>query len=1156
MEVALSTVAQWAGSAIIRKLVETGYSYLGKHMLPADTEAQLSRLETALPKIKAVMSVADVLKFKHPNSGVNEWLEQFKEAFLAAEDVLDELKYRELEEEVKNRDLVSGSSSSTVKKKIYSIKKKISDFSQKKEKKIYGSSGSKDILKRLSGVVRKLDLVATGVGHFFLFTNALDFHGLANPNISAFSTFNRETTSLLTKSKVFGREKEKAMIIEWSKKPASHGNISAFCIVGLGGLGKTTLAQFIYEEISKGKHFDKTIWVCVSTSFSVEHITRKILEGLGEITHNNESLNGLQNRLMEKIISKKIFLILDDVWNDDKLCDWEKFIVPLEYVQQGSKILLTTRMKSVANMLAQLNVERENLPLEGLEDQELLELLNKYAFSGYNPDNHKDLQKVGNDIVKKLRGSPLAAKVIGSLLNSNRDFHYWKRICNHDSLINLDQAKDVRDVLKLSYYYLPAHLQECFRFCCIFPQDYLFNKDELIRMWMASGFIRQELHGEERPEDIGEEYFNHLYRKSFFEQHHASKKLYVMHDLIHDLAQNVSKGECCRVELNGQSDVIPCSAQHVCVHESKIERVFNLKNLRTLVITYEFCSERDRFVLPNGSLKETLRLLVIQGIGECELPEEIGSFMHLRFLKVDPGLMQPFRYLLPNSIYKLYHLQVLEMPPYGLPEGVETTGITNLVSLRHMKLPDQLKENIHGVHKLTSLQELDFFVGRESGHHIDELQMLNNLRYLSIKKIENVGDPLEATNANLSKKESLISLSLQWTEGSNYHNPEQVIDNLRPYPNLKELVIWYYTGHRSPIWTSDCALPFLERLYCKFMPKWESWAGPHICYGFPNLKELIIIDCPKLANVPTIPFSLFQFTVHSVGINSLPDMHHSSSTTAEAQSCMKSSLRVVEIARCPKLIALNGFLQQQNIDLEAFEELTIRDCFNLVQLPTGAFGNFVSLKHLVIKGCPKLVIVDNQSIFLPAKLEFLEMGNCGELDVPLLESASQLSTLDVLDIENCANITCIPSSENAFASLSTLMIHGCDKLIEISSMQQTHIVNLGNNMISLKISYLEIDQLCLLLIDPLRCLRFVIYLRVDKCSGMEALPEQWLLQNSSTLKSLSIEDASSLRLLPGRMEMLTALERIHIHKCRCNGDISDLPAFVKDKCINSCPWGK
>ncbi|XP_078170238.1 putative disease resistance protein RGA3 [Carex rostrata] len=1143
---ALSTVTEWWGSAIISNLVDTAYSYLAECMLPNDIKSELRRVKAALPKIAAVMGVAESLKLKHPNSGVNAWLEEFKEAFLAAEDVLDELKYRELEDMVKARDQVSGSSSSI----IGSLKRKFT-----------GSSISEDTLKRLRETVEMLDLVAAGVGHFFQFTSALDFHGLAKQNNQPIYTCSRETTSFLTESKVVGRENEKAMIIEWLKKPVSHGNLSALSIVGVGGLGKTTLAQLIFEEVSKENHFDKTIWVCVSTSFNVVDIIRKILQELGEKCRENESLNCLQIKLKEKILSKKILFILDDVWNDDKMGDWEK-LIPLKFGQQGSKILLTTRMKSVADMLARvLNLERENLLLKCLEEKELLELFNEYAFSGVNPDNHRDLQKIGTDIVKKLRGSPLATKVIGNLLNSYIDFNYWKRILSCDSLINLEQAKDVADVLKLSYYHLPTNLQECFRFCCIFPQDYMFNKIELIKMWMASGFIRQELHGGARPEDIGEEYFNHLFRKSFFERDFQTNNGYIMHDLMHDLAQNVSKGECCRVEPKSISDIIP-STVHVSIHESEIKRISNLKNLRTLVITLsEDQINRDQFVPPNGSLKETLRLLVIQGKNcRCELPEEIDY------------------------------------------EGVEITGMTNLISLRYMSHPSMVMQKIHRVHKLTSLQELDFFVGRESGHHIDELEMLNNLRRLSIHNLQNVGNPVEAMNAKLSKKKSLISLTLNW-KGINSPDPEQVIDNLQPNGNLKELTIKYYKGHKSPDWmmasshlhlssltlegcplwealpflgqmpylkklflkemdevkevdyscdsSSDCAFPSLEWLYFCNMSKWKSWTEPHICYGFPNLKGFAIEKCPNLARIPAIPFSLFRFHVDNVGLNSLPNMHHGSNITAPAPSFMKSSLREVHITKCPKLTALNGFLQQKNLDLQAVVKLTIEDCENLVQLPTGAFGNFVSLKHLVIKGSPKLVIVDNQSIILPVKLESLLLGNCGELDVPLLESASQLSTLAELYIKNSANITCIPSSENAFTSLRHLSIRGCDKLIEISSMQQAHNVNTGNTLISLKNSSLSIDHLCLLHIEPFRCLSFVSNLKVEECSGMEALPEKWLLQNSSTLKTLIIYDGSSLRSLPVTMVMLTALEELTIFKATLLEEIPELPASLVSQRIQS-----
>lgn len=222
----------------------------------------------------------------------------------------------------------------------------------------------------------------------------------------------------------------------------------------------------------------------------------------------------------------------------------------------------------------------------------------------------------------------------------------------------------------------------------------------------------------------------------------------------------------------------------------------------------------------------------------------------------------------------------------------------------------------------------------------------------------------------------------------------------------------------------------------------------------------------------------------------------------------------------------------------------------MVQLPTGAFGKFESLKQLAIIGSPKLVTVDNQRMLLPVNLESLEMGNCGELDVPLVESASELAILDNLFIGNCANVTCIPSSENAFQWLSRLQICGCDKLVELSLMQQAHTVSPGNNLVSLKISHMCIDHLCLLLIEPLRCLRFVTYLEVESCSGMEALPEQWLLQNRSTLKTLFIHGASSLQSLPNTMVMLTILEQLHIYNATLLEEIPELPTSLIFKTIS------
>jgi hypothetical protein len=216
----------------------------------------------------------------------------------------------------------------------------------------------------------------------------------------------------------------------------------------------------------------------------------------------------------------------------------------LSCVQQGSKILFTTRMESVANLLASvIDKDHESLSLEGLEKQQLRLLFNDYAFRGVkNLDNHR---------------------------------------------------------------------------------DYEFKKEELIQMWMAAGFIQQQ---EKRPEDLGEDYLNHLLRKSFFESRGRERnERYVMHDLMHELAQNVSYGECCRVEPNDKLVNIPSSVRHILVHESEIARVSHLENLHSVIITGSRTMHVNPFVLPNKLIK-SLRLLKINTKQDrhYQLSEKVG----------------------------------------------------------------------------------------------------------------------------------------------------------------------------------------------------------------------------------------------------------------------------------------------------------------------------------------------------------------------------------------------------------------------------------------------------------------------------------------------------------------------------------------------------
>ncbi|XP_078181305.1 putative disease resistance protein RGA3 [Carex rostrata] len=952
---AVLTIADWAGSNVVENLVSTAYSYIHDHMLPSDSEAELKRLHTALPKVTSVMGLAEALKMKDPSVGL--WVDKFRQAVEASEDVLDELEYKNLEDMVKNRDEAGGSAYSLKKRKSYTIN--------------YGT------LERLKEAVTMLDRATAETEHLFQVAKRLGIHDISESQQETCKVLRHETSSFLAEREVFGREVEKDKIIGWLKQP-THAHLSSFGVVGVGGVGKTTLVQFAYQEMCASNHFDKTIWVCVSTNFSVEDITRKMLGELGKSCYSGLPLNALQEILKGKIYLRKILLILDDIWDDEKRSNWEQLVAPLRFVQEGSKILFTTRMKSVVDLLASvISFEHEYLPLHGLGEQELRLLFNSYAFHGFNLDNYRDLQAIGDQMLKMFRGSPLAAKLVGSLLNLHMDHHYWRNFLHYGSLFNIEQAKDVVEVLKLSYYHLPTDLQVCFRFCSIFPRDHKFDKKELIKMWMAVGIIPRQLCQNKQPEDVGEDYFNHLLRKSFFEYSKSRKgDRYVMHDLMHELAEIVSYGECCRIEPNDKSITVPSNVRHVSVHEHEIAKISHLENLRSLVITTseETGTDPNLFVLPNNLLKKSLRLLKIRGSKHCELPEDISSLVHLRYLSIKPNYAtQSFKCLFPSSVYKLYHLQVLNFPRAYYKSSY--SGMTNLLRLHYLRLPKEIMQTIHGIHKLTSLQELAFFVGQESGQRINELGTLKNLRHLVIENIENVRDLIEAKSANLLEKNNLRSLSLKWTSESNFDDPEQIIDYLQPHPNLMELTINNYKGQIFPSWMGKSPplnLSSLKLFNCPF------WRNQLFSWQMPYLKILDICYCASLDKLLDMPLSLVEFRIHNVGLISLPHLYQSYGNNTPAPSSLKSSLRVVQIERCPNLISLDGFLQPSNLDLHAIVELTISDCEKLVQVPVGSFDKLLSLKHLCIKGCQNLTEFPS----LPLSLTEFYIHNIGVSALP------------------------------------------------------------------------------------------------------------------------------------------------------------------------------
>ncbi|KAF3331335.1 Disease resistance protein RGA2 [Carex littledalei] len=1095
MEHPLSFVIENIAENLIGELYNSANSLVGDHLsCGKEFKEQLKSLDSQLPKVKAVVNAINKggLGLQESDADLRKWSWQFKNAVEAAEDVLDEMEYNKIDEQLHSKDVSVSSTSNYWFSSIYcGIKRKFDEY--------LGNSRSvkNETAERLKKVVDELNNVIRGMQPFLnLELPSIDARRQEHENFLS----SRECAGLET-GQFIGREKEKQQIIDWVMKNEDDNprinvdkNIHAYTIVGVGGMGKTALAQFVKNDSRLKERFDLILWVCVSTKFDVSRITKDIIQDINKEQILPQSLHVLQETLKGQLLLKRFFLVLDDVWNVDNRLQWDKLMAPLKFAKKGSKILVTSRMNSVAETIANvIETKNEVLILKGLEDKDYLPLFNSYAFAGPNSECRNDLKLIGDEIAKQLGGCPLAAKILGDQLNRNKHECYWDSILNEQIKINADKKEDrYKAILRLSYQKLDTSLQRCFTFCSIFPKGFIFEKDELIYMWIGSGLIPEK---SRNLEDTGRENIDDLAKHSFFRKLNGSTSCYVMHDLLHDVARSVSVEECWSIEDGPVNTSFTETIRHLYISaDAKDDNLFDeiaqLKKLRTLIIAFKGDDPQESHVaLLSTILAElnSLRVLGITASFSCKLPDEIGSLIHLRHLSIHQTTNGSKLDWFPEAVYKLYNLRVLRFSggSGGDYAGVNVKGLTNLINLRHLEIPRTIKDRIPYIGNLAQLQgSVNFHVRKDDGYKITELKNLTGIRELCIFSLEKIGSFREAKEVNLFKKERLRSLKLIWSNDSN-RDPEddkRAADVLCSPVRLRELTIKGYNGKMSPCWVTM----FSEKTFF--------------------LTSISLIKCRNWSELPDLTqLPLLKFLqIKDVGLISVPKISGATSSNQEAS---------------PSL-----------------EKLEIKYCQELKNLHQNGFKNVNSLRSLCIGECPNLTIPEaNAELLLPTILEHLSIGSGRNLELPLLNSLVHLTSLKSLSLENCATITTLPNAD-VFAKLTALMtlkikkcraleslggiealpslhfltIFECNKLIDVSLTQLPSYIGTNsidernmNSILTLKI--LNIDKESLLSLEPLRNLIAVEEIKVGKAS-----------------------DASTLRALEVSMRNLSSLRRLYI----------------------------
>lgn len=934
---------------------------------------------------------------------------------------------------------------------------------------------------------------------------------------------------------VYGRDADKEEILKLLLSDDVWQNeIGVLPIVGMGGLGKTTLAQLVYDDCRVMEHFELRAWVTVSTQFDVFSIMKSILKKAGFPTASGiEEPSELQRQLKETLRGKRFFFVFDDVW-DESYGNWDFLISTLAFEKCGSRIIVTTHSRYVASIVKTGDIIYE-LPL--VSDLDCWKIFVFHAFNGSDPDAVPCLQEIRKKILEKCRGLPLAVKAFAGLLRAERNPEKWECILrSHTWDWSKSQSSDLLPSLWLSYCSLPSCLKQCFAYCSILPKDYEFRKKELILLWMAQGFLQSD-EKEKTLEEVGEEYFNVLVSRSLFRRSSHSKSMFAMHDLVHDLAVFVSGESHLRLNETDFTTKTRHLSHNMPVVYDSWKILSRAKHLRTFMGSHAYSS--SQFVEKLIAEGRFLRVLSPSTeIWSWTMPDSFSNLKHLTYLNLSDNKFKE----LPDSICTLYKLQTLLLSNCKRLTRLPTE-MRRLINLRHLDTTfSPLQEMPPQMGNLKNLQTLTNFVvsNYEGSSSIKELGQLQHLRgELCISGLQNVDVVEDVQKANLRQKEHLSKVTFQW-QGylTDPGSVKAVLNALEPHTNLKELTISGYTGSSFPDWVGDSSFIRLESVHL---------SGSASCPSLlplgklPSLRDLSIksfhgvhkiggefygdsSSAPPFQSLETLCFydmsnwNIWSFIGDGKEAGCFPrlqqlQLYGCTNLTGSLPDC--DTIETLEISWCTKLefpgshsyaglrkLKIEGCDSLTSLPLDYFpmlKELVVQECLNLESLTysgeTGTVFQCLSLLRLVV--CKNFRSLPEHMHMLLPSLVFLEISSCPKIES--IPEGGLPCNIDTLVISNCRKLMVKHGHWHlhGLTSLRLLCITKCDVVLD----------SFPEGLLPFSLTSLKLHSL-----SNLRSLNGSAF------------------QRATSLNSLSLSHCKELRCLPEEV-LCTSLRSLIIREC-------------------------